>query len=409
MRILILWRRGSKEMRNTIADHAFSFCKYDLENEYFYFDVYNGRFPSDYEWITENMFDAVIFHYTALAMRWTGRWGKDYWPPFLKLMSSLWKRYPCVKVLLPQDDYDRTQAVWDMAKGIGADYIYTVIRPEDYEILYPKEKIGKCEVNTVLTGYVDEKYITEYDRHNKRIYDIVYRARQLPYCFGKHGQLKTDIVELFEKRLRSGQGENLRYDLGNTKDNQGAFLGDEWINFLASSRTTIGCLGGSGFADMDGHIWKGFAEYLKYNPDADYDTAKQACFPDMEENLHGVASPRIFESALTKTCQILVGRDYQGILKPDVDYIVLNEDYSNLDDVMQQIKDVRYCEQIAEQCYRDIVESSKYSYAIFANEIVKGISDKVDEKKPKDSRLSQIIRESCDKNNQQVYREMGIL
>ena len=44
MRILILWRRGSKEMRNTIADHAFSFCKYDLENEYFYFDVYNGRF-----------------------------------------------------------------------------------------------------------------------------------------------------------------------------------------------------------------------------------------------------------------------------------------------------------------------------------------------------------------------------
>ena len=400
MRILVLWRQLHLKTRNTIFDYVFSFRKYDLANEYFYFDIYNGRFPSDYEWIVDNMFDAVIFHHTALQLRW---WNREYWSQFLELMKKIWKRYPCIKILLPQDDYDRTSSIWDLAEGIDAHDIYTVMKSEDYHILYPKENIGKCDIHTVLTGYVDEKYITEYDRHEKRSYDVVYRANKSSYAYGKLAQLKVELVRIFEERLNQ---ENLRINLRNPQYNNGAFLGGEWIKFLASSRVTLGCLSGSGIADIDGHIHDKFDDYQKQNPGANYDIAKKACFPNLEENLHGMIGPRIFESAMTKTCQVLVGRDYQGILKPEVDYIVLNEDYSNLNDIVEKIKDVKYCEQIAEQCYRNVIESSKYSYAVLVNEVVKGIAGKVSTEKPRDKQISKIIQEYCDKNNKNVHREM---
>lgn len=400
MRILILWRQLCLKTRNTIFDHAFSFSKYDSKNEYFYFDMYNGRFPEDYKWITRDMFDAVIFHYSALGLRWGT---KGYWYPFLEMMSKIWNNYPCIKILLPQDDYNKTEAIWNLADGIAADDIYTVMKAEDYHILYPKEKIGKCGIHTVLTGYVDEKYTAKYDRHEKRCYDVVYRANKPSFAYGKFAQLKVELVRIFEECLNR---ENLRINLKNPQGNNGAFLGEEWIKFLASSRVTLGCLSGSGFADVDGHIHDKFDDYQKQNPDASYDIAKRDCFPNLEENLHGVVGPRIFESAMTKTCQVLVGRDYQGILKPDVDYVVLNEDYSNLNDVVQKIKDVQYCEQVAEQCYRDVIESSKYSYAVFVNEVVKGIMKKVGTEKPRDKQISKIIHEYCDKNNKNVHKEM---
>lgn len=36
-----------------------------------------------------------------------------------------------------------------------------------------------------------------------------------------------------------------------------------------------------------------------------------------------MASHRIFDATIIKTCRILVGGDYQGVLRPNIDYIVL--------------------------------------------------------------------------------------
>lgn len=65
MRILVLWRQATVDMRmrNTDIDHAFCLQRYDTENEYFYFNIYKGRFAEDYSWINGEMFDVVLFHY----------------------------------------------------------------------------------------------------------------------------------------------------------------------------------------------------------------------------------------------------------------------------------------------------------------------------------------------------------
>lgn len=94
MRVLVLWRKASDRLRNTIIDHAFCFQRYDKENEYFYFNIFNGRRAEDYEWIEQGLFDAVIFHYSALSLRTS----EKHWGNFHELMSRVWRDDPCVKV-----------------------------------------------------------------------------------------------------------------------------------------------------------------------------------------------------------------------------------------------------------------------------------------------------------------------
>lgn len=400
MRILIMWRQGSIKCRNTIVDHALSFKRYDKENEYFYFDVWNGRYATDYEWITKDMFDVVIFHYSLLALRTVER----FWKDFVILMQNVWMNYSCVRVLLPQDDYTMTGELWDFCNAIKADFIFTIMREQDFEKVYPVEKIGKTIKKNVLTGYVDDQYINKIKLlpHSERLFDVVYRARKLAYEFGKHGQLKWELVNIFKNILEK---QNQRINIANTESDKGAILGDDWLYFIASARVTFGCLGGAGIMDIDGSIRNKVREFVNSHNSATYEETKQACFPFLDDYLRGMLSPRIFECALTKTCQVLVGKDYHDILIPDVDYIVLNEDYSNIVEVVEKIKDIIYCESIAEVCYRDIVESGKYSYKQFVNFILQEIGDSV-KCKPVDMEISERISCHCKKNNNKVLLEM---
>lgn len=402
MRVLVLWRQWTVDMkmRNTDIDHAFCFKRYDTDNEYFYFNMYRGRFAEDYAWIDKKMFDVVIFHYSCMELRGSGK----HWDNFVYLMTSIWKEYPCRKIIMVQDDYTRTQGIWDLAIGIRADKIYTVMRECNHHILYPKSKIGNIEVKTVLTGYVEESYINKISlqNHRQRKYDVVYRANKLPYVYGKHGQLKHELALYFNEHLKDS---GLVYDLAGTDGNKGAVLGDNWLEFLASSRMTVGCLGGSGFADITGEYRERAKEYTASHTHATYEETKAACFPDVEENLAGVISPRIFDAAITKTCQILVGEDYQGILIPDVDYIVLNSDFSNINEVIEKMKDIDYCEEIANNCYEHIVKSQKYSYEKFAKWLINDIGN-IDHLQIPSSDLSKYIERMCQKNNDMVMNDI---
>lgn len=403
MRVLVLWRQCAVDMkmRKTDIDHAFSFQRYDKENEYFYFNIYNGRFANDYNWIDKKMFDVVIFHYTAMELRGLDR----HWANFLQLMKLIWREYPCKKIIMSQDDYTLTERIWDLALGVKADKIYTVMRKWDHSILYPKSMLGNIEIKTVLTGYVEESYIDKitYRDHRQRKYDVVYRACKLSYRYGKQGQLKYELVPYFNKKLKNS---GFIYDIASTNDNKGAVLGNSWFDFLASSRTVIGCLGGAGFADITGEYDKKVREYTALHTDATYEETKEVCFPDVKENLTGVVSPRIFDAAITKTCQILVGEDFQEILRPNVDYIVLNTDFSNIDEVIIKMKDIDYCEEIANNCYEHVVESQKYTYKKFAKWLINDIGLISSDENNSINDINKYIARMCKKNNDTVMNEI---
>jgi hypothetical protein len=57
-------------------------------------------------------------------------------------------------------------------------------------------------------------------------------------------------------------------------------------------------------------------------------------------------------------------------MKPGAHYIEIKKDWSNITEVIKQIEDVELCERLADNAYRDIVESGLYTYRNFVRFII---------------------------------------
>lgn len=66
------------------------------------------------------------------------------------------------------------------------------------------------------------------------------------------------------------------------------------------------------------------------------------------------------EAAGTKTVQILFEGHYNGYFAPDVHYIPLKKDFSNIDDVMGKFRDAEYCRRVVENAYEVAVSELTY-------------------------------------------------
>ena len=62
-----------------------------------------------------------------------------------------------------------------------------------------------------------------------------------------------------------------------------------------------------------------------------------------------------------KTVQVLYPGKYSGILVPWRHYIPINRDFSNLNDVINAIKNDDFLQKMANQAYSEIIESQNYS------------------------------------------------
>jgi hypothetical protein len=67
--------------------------------------------------------------------------------------------------------------------------------------------------------------------------------------------------------------------------------------------------------------------------------------------------------------------DYNGILAPGMHYIQLKRDFSNIDQVMHEIRQDRSRNQITERAYQDIVASGKYTYRHFVDSLLEQVLD----------------------------------
>lgn len=369
MNVLILYSGYEKQPRKTISDSLYCFMRYDKMNRYYYLNVFD---PISVEEIAKeidelNKISVLIIHYSGIAMRYDPVWWNRNYPNILRLI----KKMNCLKIIIPQDDYNHTIDIQRMISDAHIDIIYTIAAPRDYDKLYPKS-LGYTKIETVYTGYVDENtlHMIQKDNENeKREFDIGYRARALPFWVGRHGQLKIELAKRFLKYLKSHE-TNLRYDIMNTTSS-GVFYGDSWIEFLLRCRTTLGCLGGTGLIDFDGSIRIKVDQYMKEHPNASFDECEEHCFQGKDNVAHVIClTPRLFECAMTKTCQLLVEGDYDGVFLPGRDYIEIKKDFSNIAEVLEKVKDKEYCKKIANQCYEDVVESGKYTYKTFVNKVI---------------------------------------
>lgn len=375
MDILVIFNKESRKGRKTIDDSLYCFRDYGKGHRFYYLEIQQ---PEDLSGVLCGApFDGVIFHYSFMALRmnqqqWRGLYGG--------LRDKLAGLAGC-KVAVPQDEYSYTNDIRALCRECGVDTIFTCARGLDYDMLYPKAETGDAKCDTVYTGYVDDKSLKLIRRLAKkekvRDIDIGYRARALPYWLGRQGLLKTEIADRVNATLKDHPA--IRADISTTGgQGENVFLGDSWYRFMLRCRTMLGCLGGSGLMDADGGIAQRADAYRAQHPDADFDEVEAACFSGRDGALHLYAlSPRHFECAMTKTCQVLVEGDYFGVFEPGVHYIELKKDYSNLDEVLEKVQDAGYCAKIAQRCYDDVVakpgKGNPNTYAWFANHVLQGI------------------------------------
>jgi hypothetical protein len=215
------------------------------------------------------------------------------------------------------------------------------------------------------TGFVDDRAAGAVEHlpapHAARAVDIVYRARNLPFHVGRHGQLKHEIAHIVESAARAlGLRTDISTDIGDTK------YGDAWFEFLASGRCVIGTQSGSSALDPVGAIRRFEAEWRLSHPDATFEEFSALQEPGWDDYDFTAISPRLFEAAQTKTAQLLVEGAYDGILEPETHYFPLRSDLSNLTETLERIRDPRETEAMAERAWEDLIVSGRYSYGAFA-------------------------------------------
>jgi len=281
------------------------------------------------------------------------------------------KHTDAIKVALPQDEFLNMDLLCDFINEFGINHVFSVAPESEWPVIYRTVNFQEVKFHKVLTGYVDDSLIKKVDRlarhmPGQRSIDIGYRAYRIPFWLGRHSALKLKIGDVFkEKAPRRG----LVVDIS-TRD-EDIIIGDDWYRFLLRCKYQLGVEGGASILDWDGTYRKKTEDYLAQHPQATFEEVEKACFPDADGTLkHFAISPRHLECCLTKTCQVLVEGNYDGVLAPGKHYIELKRDFSNLDEVLDIIARDELRGEITTRASQDIVESGKYTYKSFANYII---------------------------------------
>lgn len=342
MNILILYFGPIKI--NSIKDHLFSFKNY-TNNNCFYWDC-RYQIP---ETILSDQLDCIILHTTFLCIRYSKNLDE------LIKTTSVLDKYNVPVIALPQDEYDRNLLLNNWLKSIKNLYLIGTNFISQKNTLYKHFTSENVKFIPVFPAYIDNKTIELVKKQSvKKEIDICYRANKLGYWFGFIGNIKVKLSSIFDGIAY--KYPDLKIDV-NTKDSS-ILKGDDWILFLLKSRCILGCESGSS---------------ILIETADDYSDNSESTF---EPYKFYTISGRHFEAALTKTCQLLVEGEYEGILKPWIHYIPIKKNFDNLDEVISKVKDIGYCKQLAEKTYNDIVKSDQYSYKHFVHKILSNIPSK---------------------------------
>jgi hypothetical protein len=357
--VLVVYSLVQYPPRQTVRDAIEAFGKYSQARSFYL----NLAVRKPRWWLRRVPFDAVVFHTTFLSERWN--------PPAFRRVLHRAQRLEATggrRVALPQDENLRSRMIESFAESFGVAHIFSVGPSATWSQLYPHltERVG---VSRVMTGYLDPGTLARIERivatTERRPIDIGYRAWRSAPWLGRHGQLKVQIAEAVERAARA---RGLRADIS-TRASE-ALGGDDWYRFLASCRYVIGVEGGASIHDGDGSVKECSDRYVAGHPEAEFEEVEAACFPGRDGEIdYRAISPRHLESCATRTCQVLVEGDYNGVLEPNTHYIPLRADLSNLDEVLDLVQSDAQRRRIVASAYHDVVASGAYTYERLVREV----------------------------------------
>lgn len=332
---------------NTILDHIAAFSEHSLHT----IRTFNPRGLARSRWLELDDFDVVVVHYSLAIIS-----DHHLSPHFREKL----RRFQGLKIQFIQDDYRWVDAITAMMRYVGIHVLFTLVPEPEIPKIWDETRLPGVVKLTTLAGYVPDDLIGLQGRPlRQRPLDIGYRGRVLPFWIGRIGQEKTWIAQGVVSRAgRYG----LRCDIGWREEDR--IYGSSWIDFIASCRATLGSESGATITDFDGSIERRVKEYLRQNPSADFSAVHREVLAPVEGNVRmNVISPRFFEAIALRTALILFPGDYSGILEPWRHYIPLEKDFSNMDEVVEKLRDDTFLQELTDRAYQEVAASGRYSYA----------------------------------------------
>ncbi len=298
-------------------------------------------------------YDVLVFHYYGQVYRRFSSF-------FLKKIN----KFKGLKVFFAQDEYDLLQMNREKYGVAGADILYSVYS-EDERIqnkLYPKGILPSVQIEKYLTGYVPKLNQTPVQISQRKCF-CFYRGNSLGMAYGSLGYEKIEIGKRMKKAL-SGAGMELDIEVCIEKQ----IYGPVYLQRMGEAKTTLLTESGSSILDCDFDQRLNIINEIKQNPGLDFSYFKEKYadfFQKEDADINGVIAPKAFEAIACKTAIIAYEGKYSRVLKPDVHYISLKKDWSNMADVIEKMQDDKFLQSMVDAAYRDVVLSGKFSYQRF--------------------------------------------
>jgi len=245
------------------------------------------------------------------------------------------------------NEYDLMLKKKAFLQNVDADYIASQLPHEAHTFVYKELSAQLIDAPHALN-----ENIYRPSKSNK-VYDIAFSGAKYGIFIGD--QERNNLIETManltpqlKNKINIGRNTNLPRNL--------------WVELLQSAKATVGAEAGTYYLDRNGSLLEQSKEYVQQNPDANLDDLLEKIFDNTSiEYVSGKAiSSRHFEPVGTKTSQILLEGNFNGILKEGEHYISVKKNFSNLKDVIDVYSDHDLRNQIVERAYAYISENHTY-------------------------------------------------
>ncbi|MGI9488064.1 MAG: hypothetical protein ACR2RF_19715 [Geminicoccaceae bacterium] len=303
--------------------------------------------------------------------------------------------------------YPTMKSKLDMLKAVRPELIATQLIEETGRWYY--EEIEGAIVRNITHG-INADAFPPGPPINDRPIDIGARSDRYNIYVGD--DQRVALHDMFEAKVRQ---RSLRADIvlgGERFDRQG------WAAFLGSSKATIATEAGSDFLDRDDSLSAEVTALLRKQrggfvikhqslsrqlsrmllPSAVRHWAARRLAGTMVEDVHlhqnvddevietvrrqvfrperkaplptKVISSRHFDAAACKTLQILTPGRYNDMLVSGRHFIELDQDFSNIDEVLDQCADLSFCQKMVDDALDDLMASHTYAHRMAELEAV---------------------------------------
>ena len=252
------------------------------------------------------------------------------------------------KVFFIGNEYKLMPEKMSFCETLGVRLLVTQSHSEEVHSLY-RERLRCAVAGIPNTGWDPDVFRAEGQRANRPI-DLGYRSLASPLFLGHN-----ERVEMMEAFRVGGVRHGLRLDFSLSPEDR--FDERGWAAFLNSCKGQIGTEAGGDYFELTDETRHRVNAYVSAHPDAGIADVRSRFFADYRNPVPiRILSSRNVEAAGTRTVQLLLEGQYGGYLKPDVHYIPVKRDCSNVDEAIRKFQDPALCDEISERAYELVRE-----------------------------------------------------